>query len=49
MDTCVATAAYASKVTVQNTLNIALGALFFHCDIVLSMLLIADLQGLHTH
>ena len=47
MDTCFATAAYASKVAIHCTLNISLGALVFQRDMILNIPLITDL--LHTH
>ena len=48
MDTCFATAAYASKVAIHHTLNISPGALVFHRDMILNIPLLADLHQLHT-
>ena len=48
MDTCFATAAYASKVAIHRTLNISPGALVFHRDMILNIPLIADLHQLHA-
>ena len=48
MDTCFATAAYASKVAIHRTLNISPGALVFHRDMILNIPLLADLHQLHT-
>jgi hypothetical protein len=42
MDTCFATAAYASKVAIHCTLNISPGALVFHRDMILNIPLLAD-------
>ena len=44
MDTCFATAAYASKVAIHCTLNISPGALVFHRDMILNIPLLADLH-----
>ena len=48
MDTCFATAAYASKVAIHCTLNISPGALVFHWDMILNIPFLADLHQLHT-
>ena len=48
MDTCFATAAYASKVAIYCTLNISPGALVFRRDMILNIPLLADLHQLHT-
>ena len=48
MDTCFATAPYASKVAIHCTLNISPGALVFHRDMILNIPLLADLHQLHT-
>ena len=47
MDTCFATAAYASKVAIHCTLNISPGALVFQRDMVLNIPLITDLLHIH--
>ena len=47
MDTCFATAAYASKVAIHCILNISPGALVFHRDMILNIPLLADLHQLH--
>ena len=47
MDTCFATAAYASKVTIHRTLNMSPGALVFQRDMVLNIHMITDLLQLH--
>ena len=47
MDTCFATAAYASKVAIHCTLNMSPGALVFQRDMVLNIPLITDLLHLH--
>ena len=48
MDTCFATAAYASKVAIHCTLNISPGALEFHWDMILNIPLLADLHQWHA-
>ena len=48
MDTCLATAAYASKVAIHCSLNISPGALVFRRDMILNIPLLADLHQLHT-
>ena len=48
MDTCFATAAYASKVAIHCTLNISPGALVFHRDMILNIPLLADLHQLYA-
>ena len=48
MDTCLATAAYASKVAIHCSLNISPGALVFRRDTILNIPLLADLHQLHT-
>ena len=48
MDTCFATAAYASKVAIHCTLNISPGALVFHRDMILNIPLLADVHQLHA-
>ena len=48
MDTCFATAAYASKVAIHCNLNISPGALVFRRDMILNILLLADLHQRHT-
>ena len=47
MDTCFATAAYASKVAIYCTLNMSPGALVFQSDIILNIPFITDLLHLH--
>ena len=47
MDTCFATAAYASKVAINCTLNISPGALVFQRDMILNIPLITDVLHLH--
>ena len=47
MDTCFATAAYASKVAIHRTLNMSPGALVFQRDMILNIPLITDLLQLH--
>ena len=47
MDTCFATAAYASKVAIHRTLNMPPGALVFQRDMILNIPLITDLLHLH--
>ena len=47
MDTCFATAAYASKVAIHRTLNMSPGALVFQRDMILNIPLITDLLHLH--
>ena len=47
MDTCFATAAYASKVAIHCTLNMSPGALVFQRDMILNIPLITDLLQLH--
>ena len=47
MDTCFATAAYASKVAIHYTLNMSPGALVFQRDMILNIPLITDLLHLH--
>ena len=47
MDTCFATAAYASKVAIHCTLNMSPGALVFQQDMILDIPLITDLLQLH--
>ena len=47
MDTCFATAAYASKVAIHRTLNVSPGALVFQRDMILNIPLITDLLHLH--
>ena len=47
LDTCFATAAYASKVAIHHTLNISPGSLVFQRDMILNILLIADLHQIH--
>ena len=47
MDTCFATAAYASKVAIHHTLNMSPGALVFQSDMILNIPLITDLLHLH--
>ena len=47
MDTCFATAAYASKVAIHFTLNMSPGALVFQRDMILNIPLITDLLLLH--
>ena len=47
LDTCFATAAYASKVAIHRTLNISPGALVFQRDMILNIPLIADLHQIH--
>ena len=42
MDTCFATAAYASKVDIHYTLNMSSGAFVFQRDMILNILLITD-------
>ena len=49
VDTCFAAAAYTSKTSIHCTLNISPGALVFHRDMILNILLITDLQLLHKH
>ena len=49
LNTCFATAGYASKTAIHCTLNISLGALVFHRDMILNIPLITDLQLLHKH
>ena len=44
LDTCFATAVYASKVAIYHTLNISPGALVFHGDMILNIPLMADLH-----
>ena len=46
IDTCFATAAYASKVAIHCTLNISPGALVFQRDMILNIPLITDLLHL---
>jgi hypothetical protein len=48
MDTCFATATYASKVAIHCTLNISPGALVFHRDLILNIPLLSDLHQLHA-
>ena len=43
IDTCFAAAIYASKTAIRCTLNISPGALVFHRDMILNILLITDL------
>ena len=47
MDTCFATAAYASKVAIHHTLNMSPGALVFQRDMIPNIPLITDLLQLH--
>ena len=47
MDTCFATAAYASKVAIHCTLNMSPGALVFQRNMILNTSLITDLLQLH--
>ena len=47
MDTCFATAAYASKVAIHRTLNMSPGALVFQRDMILNIPLITDFLHLH--
>ena len=47
MDTCFATAAYASKVAIHCTLNMSPGALVFRRYMILNIPLITDLLQLH--
>ena len=47
MDTCFATAAYASKVAIHCSLNMSPGALVFQRDMILNIPLITDLLHLH--
>jgi transposase InsO family protein len=47
MDTCFATAAYASKVAIHHTLDMSPGALVFQRDMILNISLITDLLHLH--
>ena len=47
MDTCFATAAYASKVAIHHTLNMSPGALVFQRDMILNIPIITDLLHLH--
>ena len=47
MDTCFATAAYASKVAIHHTLNMSPGAVVFQRDMILNIPLITDLFHLH--
>ena len=47
MDTCFATAAYASKVAIHRTINLPPGALVFQRDMILNIPLITDLLHLH--
>ena len=47
MDTCFATAVYASKVAIHCTLNISPGALVPQRDMILNIPLITDLLQLH--
>ena len=47
IDTCFATAAYASKVAIHCTLNLSPGALVFQRDMILNIPLITDLHHLH--
>ena len=47
MDTCFATAAYASKVAIHCTLNMSPGTIVFQIDLILNLPLITDL--LHCH
>ena len=47
IDTCFATAAYASKVAIHRTLNMSPGALVFQRDMILNIPLITDLLHLH--
>jgi transposase InsO family protein len=47
IDTCFATATYASKVGIHHTLNMSPGALVFQRDMILNIPLITDLIHLH--
>ena len=47
MDTCFATASYASKVAIHHTLNMSPGALVFQKDMILNIPLITDMLQLH--
>ena len=47
MESCFATAAYASKVAIHCTLNMSPGALVFQRDMILNIPLITDLLQLH--
>ena len=47
MDTCFATAAYASCGAIYRSLKISQGALVFHRDMILDIPLLADLHALH--
>ena len=47
MDTCFATAVYASKVAIHFTLNMSPVALVFQRDMILNIPLITDLLHLH--
>ena len=47
IDTCFATAAYASKVAIHCTLNISPGALVFQQYMILNIPIITDLLHLH--
>ena len=47
MDTCFATATYASKVGIHHTLNMSPGAFVFQRDMILNIFLITDLLQLH--
>ena len=47
IDTCFATAAYASKVAIHCTLNISPSALVFQQDMILNIPIITDLLHLH--
>jgi hypothetical protein len=48
IDTCFATAAYASKVAIHYTLNISTGTSVVHRDMLLNIPLLADLHQLHA-
>ena len=47
MDTCFATATYASKVAIHCTLNMSPGALALQRDMILNIPLITDMLQLH--
>ena len=47
MDTCLATAAYASEVAIHHTLNMPPGSLVFQRDMLMNIPLITDLLQLH--
>jgi len=46
IDTCLANAAYTTRTAIHHTLDISPGALIFQRDMILNILLIADLERL---